>query len=208
MATALQQLSHTDLISLIESERAEHLQVIETERSKHVVFEKQIKQYEARVFSLEFQVKDLQRLIYGSTRERFISEVHPSQLALGLGVDPEQVAAAVEAAKEEITYERRKAGKKHQGRMALPEHLPVVETVIEPEGDLTGMKRIRAEVTEELELQLDTPEHVDPSIPEHIDPPYRSMLPPLARLRNSGNADPSFRRMLTPSVDGWVKREW
>ena len=37
--------------------------------------------------------------------------------------------------------------------MALPEHLPVVETVIEPEGDLTDMKRIGAEVTDELELQ-------------------------------------------------------
>jgi hypothetical protein len=29
----------------------------------------------------------------------------------------------------------------------------VVETVIEPEGDLTDMKRIGAEVTDELELQ-------------------------------------------------------
>jgi transposase len=153
MDTALQQLSHSDLILLIESERAEQLQAIESERAERIKHEKQITHYQARVFSLEFQVKELQRLIFGSTRERFISDVHASQLPLGLGVDAEQVAAAVEAAKEEITYERGKPGKKHEGRVTLPEHLPVVETVIEPEGDLTDMKRIGAEVTDELELQ-------------------------------------------------------
>ncbi|MCO6464992.1 MAG: transposase [Bradyrhizobiaceae bacterium] len=136
-----------------QQERADHLQAIESERAERVKHEKQNEHYQDRVFSLEFQVRELQRLIFCSKRERFISNVHPSQLAHGLVVDPEVVDVAVEAAKEVATNERRKPGKKHQGHMALPEHLPVVEMVIEPWGDLTGMKRIGAEVTEELELQ-------------------------------------------------------
>ena len=37
--------------------------------------------------------------------------------------------------------------------MPLPEHLPRKEHIIEPEGDLTGFKKIGEEVTEELEYE-------------------------------------------------------
>ena len=107
MATALQQLPHSELVALVEAQRLSHtdlISLVESERAARIKHEKQIKQYQAGVFSLEFQVKELQRLIFGSTRERFISDVHASQLPLGLGVDTEQVAAAVEASREEITY--------------------------------------------------------------------------------------------------------
>ncbi|MCC6330832.1 MAG: hypothetical protein IT218_02580 [Ignavibacteria bacterium] len=69
-----------------------------TELLKH---ETPIKHNQTRVLSIEFQANELLPHILGSMREPFISDVHPSQLALGLGVDPEQVAAAVEAAKVE-----------------------------------------------------------------------------------------------------------
>ena len=40
----------------------------------------------------------------------------------------------------------------HPGRLPLPEHLPVEEVEIYPEGDLSGMVCIGTEVTEELEM--------------------------------------------------------
>lgn len=54
-----------------------------------------------------------------------------------------------------ILCERKKPVKKHPGRRALPEHLPVQEVVIEPEEDLTltGMVQIGQEVTDVLEYK-------------------------------------------------------
>lgn len=81
-----------------------------------------------------------------------MSDVHASQLHLGLHADEQAVAEAVTATLEKISYERSKSGKKHQGRMSMPEYLPVVETVIEPDEDVTGMTLIGREQTDELEL--------------------------------------------------------
>lgn len=49
------------------------------------------------------------------------------------------IEAAVEAEREliRVAYERQKTKKEHPSRMALPSHLPVVETVIEPSEDTT-----------------------------------------------------------------------
>ena len=43
--------------------------------------------------------------------------------------------------KEIITYEREKP-KKHQGRNKLPENLPVIEHIIEPEEDTSGLNEL------------------------------------------------------------------
>lgn len=134
MNSALRDLTPDELICLIEQRD----QVIE--------------QRQARIFDLEFQVSQLQRLVYGATRERFVSDVHASQLHLGLHDDEQAVAEAVTAMMEKISYERSKPRKKHEGRMELPSHLPVVETVIEPDEDVTGMALIGREQTDELEL--------------------------------------------------------
>lgn len=103
--------------------------------------------------ALQFQVDQLKRLIYGSKRERFV----PTQDALQLNLEFEPKAAEIdEEVKAEreairISYERQKSEKKHQGRMTLPSHLPVVETIVEPSEDTTGMTRIGEEITEELD---------------------------------------------------------
>ncbi len=53
-----------------------------------------------------------------------------------------------------ISYERTKASaSSHAGRQPLPDHLPVEEVEIYPEGDLTDMVCIGQEVTEELEYK-------------------------------------------------------
>ncbi|MDZ7775981.1 MAG: hypothetical protein U5L09_10510 [Bacteroidales bacterium] len=43
--------------------------------------------------------------------------------------------------KEKITYERSKP-KKHNGRNRIPDNLPVIEHVVEPDEDVSGMKKI------------------------------------------------------------------
>ncbi|MDZ4745134.1 MAG: IS66 family transposase [bacterium] len=107
--------------------------------------------YEARVFDLEFQITQLQRLVFGAKRERFVSEVSASQLAITFDADREEVTREVEKVLHKVSYER-KTPKKHEGRMALPSHLPVHESILEPEEDTTGMVRIGEEITDELEI--------------------------------------------------------
>jgi transposase len=101
----------------------------------------------------KFKYAQLQRMIYGSKRERFISSDFPEQLKLELEPKSLEIEQAVEAEREtiRITYERKKAKKAHPGRLALPSHLPVVETIVEPVEDTTGMVCIGQEVTDELD---------------------------------------------------------
>ena len=97
--------------------------------------------------SLQYQLEELKKMIFGSKKERFISDTPPEQLNLFSDSVTEEDPQTVE---ENISYERTKKSK-HPGRDKLPEHLPVEEIVIEPEGDLTGMKRIGQDVTETIE---------------------------------------------------------
>ncbi|WP_430613164.1 IS66 family transposase [Flavobacterium sp. JP2137] len=95
---------------------------------------------------LERQVKLLQRMKFGQSRERFED---PDQTKLPLDVDPEVIQEQEEVIKQEITYSRTK--KKHPGRAKLPDHLPVEEVHIYPEGDLSGMICIGKEITDILD---------------------------------------------------------
>ena len=101
----------------------------------------------------KFKYAQLKRMIYGSKRERFISSAFPEQFKLEFEPKSAEIEQAVEAEREtiRITYERRKVKKAHPGRLALPSHLPVVETIIEPVEDTTGMVCIGQEVTDELD---------------------------------------------------------
>jgi transposase len=100
---------------------------------------------------LKFQIEQFKRAMYGSKKERFIASENPEQLAIPFEIDEQEVVAAIESVKEQITYEREKPAKNHQGRMALPSHLPVNEIVLEPTENIEGMKCIGQEITDELE---------------------------------------------------------
>lgn len=94
------------------------------------------------------QLAQLKRLIFGQKRERFTAEVNANQLSVFPG---EEISAAQPVAdKQHIEYDR-KTPRKHPGRTALPDHLPVEEIIIEPEEDTTGLKRIGEEITETLD---------------------------------------------------------
>ena len=101
----------------------------------------------------KFKYAQLQRMIFGSKRERFVSSSFPEQLKLDFEPKAMEIEQAVKAEREaiRIAYERKKVKKAHPGRMALPSHLPVVETIIEPVEDTTGMVCIGQEITDELD---------------------------------------------------------
>lgn len=100
--------------------------------------------------NLKFELAQLKRLIFGSKSERFVPEQPDGQLSLDLG----QQQVRQEEAALQVSYTRKKKPRKEKPvRMPLPEHLPRKEHIIEPEGDLTGYRKIGEEVTEELEYE-------------------------------------------------------
>ncbi len=104
---------------------------------------------ESEVVWLKHQLAELQRLIYGSKRERFIT---PDPLQCTLFDLPLQ--ADPEPEKETITYTRTKPEtpeKKQPLRAELPAHLPRETEVIEPDNLPEGAKLIGKEITEILE---------------------------------------------------------
>jgi len=100
---------------------------------------------------LEFRIDQLNRLLFGAKRERFISNQHvDGQLELPFEVEEKP---AGEEQTEQINYTRKKKPRpNHPGRIALPDHLPVKEIILEPKEDITGLKCIGKEITEKLEL--------------------------------------------------------
>jgi transposase len=107
----------------------------------------------AELASEKFKYAQLQRMIFGSKRERFISSDFPEQFKLEFEPKSVEIDQAVEAEREtiRIAYERKKVKKAHPGRLALPSHLPVVETIIEPVEDTIGLVCIGQEVSDELD---------------------------------------------------------
>jgi transposase len=103
--------------------------------------------------AVRFQNDQLRRMIFGSKRERFVPMIDSQQLILEFEPKAAEIAEAVKAERElvRVAYQRKKPKKEHQGRMALPSHLPVVEIIIEPSEDTTNMVCIGKEITEELD---------------------------------------------------------
>ena len=100
-----------------------------------------------KINALEQQLSQLLKLIRGFKSERLAPSISTSEQPTLFDVAAS--SKPQETIKEAISYTRSK--KKHQGRNALPEHLPVKEIIIEPEQDVTGLTKIGEEITETLE---------------------------------------------------------
>ncbi len=155
-----QEVAHTDpktlaqRVALLEATLAQKELLLE---EKDILLEEKetsISNLNASLEAEKFKYAQLQRLIFGSKRERFVSSFSAEQLRLEFEPKTIEIEQAVEAERETIrvAYERQKTKKPHPGRMPLPSHLPVVEIILEPEEDTTGMVCIGKEVTEELDL--------------------------------------------------------
>lgn len=98
----------------------------------------------------QHELAQLKRMIFGQKRERFVSE--PSKDQLTLFGDLEK-ALETPPNKQKISYER-EAGKKRKAkpfRQPLPASFPRERIVLTPEGDISSLKKIGEEITEELE---------------------------------------------------------
>ena len=110
---------------------------------------KMVSRRDEEIDYLKSQLAMYKRMQFGQKRERF--EGDPNQTELPFEADPQAAEQQQEEIKEKIEYTRKRPN--HKGRAKLPEHLPVVEIEIHPEGDLTGMVCIGKEITEELECE-------------------------------------------------------
>src|SRR5271170_975807 len=69
--------------------------------------------------SLQFQLDQLKKMLFGSKSERFVPEVDPQQVSLDFGDIPE--VTKEEPVIETITYDRKKgSGKQKPSRQPLP----------------------------------------------------------------------------------------
>jgi transposase len=158
MEMALINLSKLELIRLVKSkeERIEQReetiqkqeQTIEQRQEAIQKQEESIKQYQADITYYKAQIAQLQRMLFGQKRERF--ETESKQLPLPFEPEQEQLLKQEEQLTEKIEYVRRKQSA-HKGRLPLPDHLPVEEIEIYPDGNLEEMVCIGKEITEELE---------------------------------------------------------
>jgi len=102
---------------------------------------------------LKDELAELKRLIFGSKRERFVpAQKDDAQLSLELATETTDEEQAV--VKQTVSYQRavKQAGKKPV-RQSFPDHLPRIDVALEPEEDVSTMRKIGEEVTEELDLE-------------------------------------------------------
>lgn len=83
-------------------------------------------------------------MLFKSRGGRFVT----SNIQLNLSFEDQEVITVPEPVRKKVAYERLK--KKHPGRNALPEHVPVEEIILEPEGLNPDMIHIGNEITETM----------------------------------------------------------
>jgi len=116
------------------------------------LLKEELNQSKSKISHLQFQLDELKRLIFGAKSERYISNIHPSQLSL-LDVAAQENEASSTSIIEK--HERKQSDKKdkHPVRSPFAAHIPRENILIYPEGydASTTEKPIGEEVTEVLE---------------------------------------------------------
>ncbi len=105
---------------------------------------------EEELANLRFQFEQLRRLVFGAKSERFEPEL-PDQLGL-FGQEAPGGPVAAPVSESTTTTSERAETKRHPVRVVFPSHLPRQTTVIEPDIDTTGLRKIGQEVTETLDF--------------------------------------------------------
>lgn len=100
---------------------------------------------------LKAELAELKRLIFGQKSERYVPEQNPQQLSLEMGQDD---VPGPEPEVETITYNRKKPSKKRtDGGVRVRTDLKTEVVVLEPDADVSGMKKIKEEITRVLEYE-------------------------------------------------------
>ena len=130
--------------------KEQFIELLEQKDQEVNIYKEKNQQLQSNIDHLQFRIDQLNRLLFGAKRERFISNEQHGQMSLPFDV-PETETEPVKT--EQISYTREKKQRKnHPGRKPLPDHLPVEEIILEPKEDTSGMKCIGKEVTDQLEL--------------------------------------------------------
>jgi transposase len=109
--------------------------------------DEQISLLEAKKKDLEHRLNKLEKMIFGATSERHVSNHHPDQLELFEVQEQEPIEQPI----EQITYTRKKSKSKHPGRNPFPDHLPVKIVRIVPDCDTSQMTLLKELISESLE---------------------------------------------------------
>ena len=153
----------------------------------------EISQLQAKLQSLDQQLAEALRMIFGARSERFVLEPDLQQ-----GTLFEEAQNALPPPPPETNGQQRKR-RKPRGRTILdelPAHLPRKTIVIEPEVDTTGLKYIGEEKTQYLERVPSKVIVVEILRPKYVDPRNEDRgviigkLPP--RLVDKGMAGPGM----------------
>jgi len=150
-----------------------------------------------KLSEVNMQIDWLKRQVFGAKSERFFPS-SDLQTALDLGIANQ--SDIDDNSTESISYDRKKAGAEKKpvhghGRGAMPTHLPVKETVIEPDTDTTGMEKIGEEVSWYYDMEKPTSLHVVKIVRPKYSLPQKAgvVIAELPALPvEKGNAGPGF----------------
>lgn len=119
--------------------------------------EAKLEQAEIKIASLSFEIDKLKKLIFVSKHERFIAADNEDSSQLTLDLDAETIAVCKITDGTKVSYIRTKTEvtenkpKAHPGRAKLPEHLRREIILLQPDTDVTGLRKIGDEITEVLD---------------------------------------------------------
>ncbi len=141
------------------------------------------------------QLDTLKRLYFGPKSERYVLDTDPLQ---GLLFDDMEAEVPLHEPEPESNGQKRKRKKpkRRPDFEDLPDHLPRETRVIEPDGDLTGLKCIGVEKTKYLEIVPSTMKVVEIHRPKYVEPGNEDRgviigeLPP--RVVDKGMAGPGL----------------
>jgi len=110
------------------------------------------------IADLTHQLAQFKKMIFGSRHERFVAtdDNKPNpQLSLALDADTIAQCKITDATKVEYIRTKTEVTNKpiaHPGRMKLPEHLRRETIILQPDTDVSGLKKIGEQVTEVLDF--------------------------------------------------------
>ena len=109
-------------------------------------YQQQSLEQQALITKLQHELDWLKRQLFGQKSERFIPD--QSQLSLELGIEN----APLPQQTQPVTYQRTQ-GRKSPGhsRGEMPTHLPIHDTTIQPDQDVSGWRKIGEEISWEYE---------------------------------------------------------
>ncbi len=151
---------------------------------QHIDYKALCEEQQLKITTLTHELEQLKKIIFGSKSERFVpAAADPASAQLTLALDAATIANCKITELTQVSYLRTKTEltdntpKVHPGRMKLPEHLRREVIVLQPDIDVTGLRKIGDEVSEVLDY---TPGEL--YVKQYIRPKY---VQPLSELSNT-----------------------